>query len=723
MIKEPTARLTLENIHLLVPKEARDGKYLCPLCHQWHLSLNTKTAEFNCFSPECEGKAGEIAALIWKEVDRRAAKPPKQEGPPSGKLTLVEYAMAKYLDVNTLRDHFGVYEGKHPFYEEVSCAVAAPYFDEHGQVITTQWRWSMEKGGRRFEPNKPTYLYGGHFLQRLNESAKRGEPQREIFICEGESNTQTLAMNHLAAVGLPGVRNWKNEWAELPCFKEAKRLYFLLDMDTDRGQPEDVAIVGAKKVADSFPDGKVWSVKLPRKDVSDLWLWHMKGEFGQGAEGFRDELFDAVRAAKPVNPVREETGPKVADLGDQVFDACPILKDFVAMTLPVVEGDVNLLICDFLAYAGAAIGLKAYATNLADKHSGATFYLLIANTSSGKGTVASFTNKLFSLVVENWVKRTRTSARTSQALIRMLKEVSERELPTYDEDGNVTGSKENRDFAQGSLLLRQSEVSALFRSMRGESSTLSEKLREAYDGSVLSNELSKERDSSRVTEPYTLSVLGDITPWELTETLTGVDFANGLANRFVWFSARRHQTLARPARMPDCKDLAIRLARVIPEEPVGEIDFSSDGLEAWESWVHGLTFDEGGKLESACARMRPNALRLCVLFAVLDERRPVNGGVIAINAKHVRAAAAIMNRHRETVAQFLERDVAIPGTVDVNAKEVDEILTADPTLSLRKLAEKLSHGKVPPMHQNTAKVKAEKAGWEQRDGKWSKQGV
>ncbi|HEY2119589.1 MAG TPA: YfjI family protein [Candidatus Acidoferrum sp.] len=322
--KSNDTRLTHEQLRAVLtpsPGGERD-EYFCPLCEHGHLRL-FKDDEFDCKN-DCDNKSvakrlHELVGNGHRHVPKVMPKPSKQDNEePEGELHDVEYAMEKCLDVHLLRDHHGVYEGKHPYYAKVKYAVAQPYFDENGKIVTTQWRWGMGSKNRKFLTKEyaskvfgsdgGSCLYGGHFLQRLNEMAKNGDPVKDIFLCEGESNPQTLTQNGFPAIGLPGVGNWKKEWADLPLFKEAKRIYFLLDMAED-GQPEAVAINGAKKIADSFPDGKVWSVRPPVKDISDLWIFHMTDDFGKGVEGFRSELRDALRDARPVNPIREVNGP------------------------------------------------------------------------------------------------------------------------------------------------------------------------------------------------------------------------------------------------------------------------------------------------------------------------------------------------------------------------------------------------------------------------------
>jgi hypothetical protein len=64
-----------------------------------------------------------------------------------------------------------------------------------------------------------------------------------------------------------------------------------------------------------------------------------------------------------------------------------------------------------------------------------------------------------------------------------------------------------------------------------------------------------------------------------------------------------------------------------------------------------------GKLEAACERSKPNALRLALIYAALDERRLTSEYKPEIQVEHVKAAIEIVSRSRESVAWFLSRSV------------------------------------------------------------------
>ncbi len=322
--KENDRLLTRQQIHLLVPHERRNGQHQCPVCHLWHFTIEAgDTPDFSCKTPGCQGETGHDAIVkkLWAEVRRQEEKLQKlgasgdAGGEPSGSLSLVEYAMSKNLPIPYLEQWFGVTEGKHPYYPGVTKAVCFPYWDENGNEVTQQWRWGMGKDSRACLAKKSRYLYGGRHLQRLEQMAADGNGLDTIFLVEGESNTHTLSQR-FPTLGLPAAGNWKQEWADLKLFQKAKRIYLFLDMRVDDNGawlPEEVAIKGARKVAESFPPGKVLAVKLPCKDVSDLWCQHTKEPFaepfGEGPDRFLRALNDVVLDAQPVIPASKLVSP------------------------------------------------------------------------------------------------------------------------------------------------------------------------------------------------------------------------------------------------------------------------------------------------------------------------------------------------------------------------------------------------------------------------------
>jgi|ERR1039458_8612939 DNA primase len=121
----------------------------------------------------------------------------------SGGLTVEEYAEAKGLPVKFLRKH-----GVDDFHLRGTNVVRIPYRDEQGQLVAVRFRHSMRKEPRfTWRAGDKLCLYG---LSRLKRARKRGY----VCLVEGESDAQTLWLQHFPAVALPGAATWHEDWVE-----------------------------------------------------------------------------------------------------------------------------------------------------------------------------------------------------------------------------------------------------------------------------------------------------------------------------------------------------------------------------------------------------------------------------------------------------------------------------------------------------------------------------
>jgi hypothetical protein len=138
--------------------------------------------------------------------------------PPSGGLTLDQYAEAKRLPVEFLRAELGItgitYAGEH--------AVRIPYMRGDGTEAAVRIRLALD-GDSRFvwrKGSKPL-LYG---LSRLGRAHDLGY----VVLVEGESDAQTLWLHHRPAIALPGAGNW-NEARDAPELDGIDAIYVVLE--------------------------------------------------------------------------------------------------------------------------------------------------------------------------------------------------------------------------------------------------------------------------------------------------------------------------------------------------------------------------------------------------------------------------------------------------------------------------------------------------------------
>lgn len=117
-------------------------------------------------------------------------------------LTVAEYAEAKGLPLPFLR---GLGLKDFPYFG--AGAVRIPYRDEDDTEIAVRFRLSLTDEPRLvWKSGSKAQLYG---LWRLKEARAAGT----IVLCEGESDTHTLWLHDIPAIGLPGADTWKEDWA------------------------------------------------------------------------------------------------------------------------------------------------------------------------------------------------------------------------------------------------------------------------------------------------------------------------------------------------------------------------------------------------------------------------------------------------------------------------------------------------------------------------------
>jgi hypothetical protein len=358
-----------------------------------------------------------------------------------------------------------------------------------------------------------------------------------------------------------------------------------------------------------------------------------------------EALRDAIEKHTPessartiISTVRNELSQRL-EYGDTDFpfaltekSLCGIVGDFVKAALPCTEADENALAYQFITAVGNLFGTGSFATFGADRHYPNLFQLIVGPTSAGKGQSLSAVRHCLSTVDPEWLDHVKHSAASGEALVRLVSELED----------------------DPRMLVVLSEMSVLLNSSNREGSNLSGYLRIAYDGAPL--EHNRAQKSFKASN-YLLSTIGHITPQELTETMSNVDFYNGSTNRFLFAACRRSKVLPRMGKVPDFGSVVTRLSAMLNLPAAGKVDFSEEGGRTWDQWVYSLTEPTDGKLAAAVERSKPNCLRVALIYALLDESRLDDpfGGPTYIEKRHVDAAVELVNRSRESVRWFLNQ--------------------------------------------------------------------
>jgi hypothetical protein len=125
--------------------------------------------------------------------------------------TLEAYAASKILPVEFLTSDDVALEDGSCYVRVLGREVAAveiPYADQNGELLANRYRIAVGGDDKfRWEKGSTTTLYG---LHKLEEAEKTGY----VLLVEGESDCHVAWYRGLPAVGVPGVDNWRDEWAE-----------------------------------------------------------------------------------------------------------------------------------------------------------------------------------------------------------------------------------------------------------------------------------------------------------------------------------------------------------------------------------------------------------------------------------------------------------------------------------------------------------------------------
>lgn len=184
-------------------------------------------------------------------------------------------------------------------------------------------------------------------------------------------------------------------------------------------------------------------------------------------------------------------------------------------------------------------------------------------------------------------------------------------------------------------------------------------VRSAFDSGNLKN--SSKNSNEKVTNPH-ISIVGHITPQELSQKLNIVDCFNGLLNRFMFFCVKRQRYLPLGKKV-DEKELhkhldsiisALNFVKGLPGEEF-EIKLSEKALKEYGR-IYRKQNHYPTVLKSLICRSTTQILRVAMTHAVMDHSR-------VIKKKHIKAADALWD-YSEQSCKFLFGDII--GNIDAD---------------------------------------------------------
>lgn len=319
--------------------------------------------------------------------------------------------------------------------------------------------------------------------------------------------------------------------------------------------------------------------------------------------------------------------PKLVD--GPAFDSWP--GEIVNQIAPYTEAEPGGVLLTLLTAAGASMGAGPHIVAGNTQHPPRLSTLLAGETSRGrKGTswealapILERADPMF------FPSRVMGGFGSGEAVVD--------EVADPDEEGKG-GSTDKR------LLLKDSEFTRTLKVAARDGSTLSELIREAWDGGRLQV---RSRTKRSVATGAHVCVVGHVTLDGLRRHLADEDVVNGFANRLLFCAVGRARVLPYGAEVPDAlvavasKTLAesIRQAR-----RRHRVQWSDDARDAWESFYYRCAEDDtAGVVGAITARAEPQVARLSLLFSLLDQ------DATEIELEHHLAAEAIWQHNVDTV--------------------------------------------------------------------------
>ncbi len=299
----------------------------------------------------------------------------------------------------------------------------------------------------------------------------------------------------------------------------------------------------------------------------------------------------------------------------------------------------------WLVTLGIALNRGAYLQPGASRHYSAEYALLVGPSNTGRKSEAL--NLVFRLFREADVgfaqERIMHGFGSGEAMVEEVRD------PMRGPDGGNDlvdeGSADKR------LLICETEFSSVLTVAERESSTLSQNLRAAWDGTRLANRTKARKVIA--TNPH-IGVIAAITPDELRRRMSADALSNGFTNRFLHVAVYRSMVepelvaIPHSVLMPHVTALSLALlhGRKWGQEP---IERSPEARERWAiAYRDELSIDRFGLAGEACARAEAHALRLQLLYALADQAD-------RIELEHVEAALAVW-RYCELSARLIYGD-------------------------------------------------------------------
>ena len=353
--------------------------------------------------------------------------------------------------------------------------------------------------------------------------------------------------------------------------------------------------------------------------------------------------------------------------------------------MPETEADPVGVLLGVLTGVGNIVGRGPH-FHAGGVHHANLFACLVGKTSAAKGMAVSDGLLPVQQADTAWAENCiGYGLGSGEGLVERVQDAQAETEGVSDGDGKITGFKTSEVVAGAAdkrLLIVEEEFAKVVTLLRRENSTLSQHVKNAWDGKPL-EVMNRGKNKLKATE-HQVGILATITPEELAHCFAkGTATKDGFANRFLWPLVKRSKSLPhggnRSVLVPFIKPVAEALVNA---KAIGQMKRSDAANRLWESHYERLV--EAGDQTTACERARPQVLRLSMVYALLDASA-------TIQVEHLRAALAVWD-YCEASARLIFGGGLLTATApDPLAVRLLNAITASPGISRTGLREIAGH--------------------------------
>lgn len=516
------------------------------------------------------------------------------------------------------------------------------YHDAAGDVVGVVVRWDRPDGEKEI---RPLAVVAGQWVIRAMPEPRplyrlpHLAGAHQVFVVEGEKAADAAVSIGLTATTSSGGAESpaKTDWGPLA----GRNVVIIPDHDA-AGHRYAMAVAEQLQQLDHPAQVRIVSLKdcwpeiREKDDIADWVAAHA----GVDQSTLCGALLSLVEAAPPFHPetklkitVEPAAGSRPVNANAR-FSLEPAALTglpgrFVAAVIPHTEADEAALLFHYLTFAAARIGRGVYFRVGGTDHFPCLFTCVVGQSAKArKGTAYDLVDLHFKQFDRHCSDPLMF---TPENLLGGL--VSGEGLIWAVRDPLPSGGDVTSGVTDKRLLVTETEFGAVLRACSRRENSLSNVIRQAWDGKDLRT--AGKKQPARATAPC-INIIGHITREELRCRMAGDDAANGFANRFLWVASHRSKLLPHGGLID--KGLLDTLSQEAADALSsvhcgGPLSFSPEAYHLWEDAYPELTADCPSLPGKVTSRAEAQTLRLSMLYALLS-------GHVVIQADHLQAALA-----------------------------------------------------------------------------------